>query len=252
MARPTNRPTMQDLSASASLISQAFARLTPPSAAFDPDGDWTHVYHDISSFGLKHLQGELTVRHKSGGQLMIENHRNCPNSYRSYTLAELQCASDSLSTPSTWRVESKVAKQLKGSPYMNSGIVKLASVKDGVLTMHTGRSKATIKLPGAYTCKWCLLDAVGRMAKEGATDISFTMLDEYDEPCPDQQLAFREKRKVETRSGSIEVTCYQHTGTGTMPGMFYVDTHGRVLIYLAGMQLLALADADGTKTGYMK
>ncbi len=45
-AKQSNDPIMQDLSDSKSMISQAFARITPPTAPFDPEVEWTHVYED--------------------------------------------------------------------------------------------------------------------------------------------------------------------------------------------------------------
>jgi hypothetical protein len=245
-------PALQDLSAPGSFIAEAFARLTPPETPFGPDDAWTHVYHDVSSFRLNALQGGLTLRHRPGGRLRVESYRNCPGGYRYYTVAQLQCGNSVLSTPTTWEVESKVAKTADGAPYLDSGQVKKAQVKNGLLTLKEGDSRRTLPLPGPYTCKWCLLDAVGRMPKRGARQVEFTLLDEYDEPCPGQRLSLRDKLKAKTRGGVIEVACYQHTGTATMPGVFYVDAAGRVLFYLAGMQLLALASADGRKTGYMR
>lgn len=243
---------MQDLSDPESFISQAFRRVVPPVSSFDPEGDWTHAYHDISSYGLKHLQGELTLQRKAGHQLRIEGFRNCPDRYRYYTIAELQCENDPLGTPVAWKVESKVAKTASGAPYLDSGLVKQASVKGGVLTIRTGGAIRTVSLPGNYTCKWCLLDAVGRMAKKGVKEITFTLLDEYDEPCPDQVITLRGKGTAKTRSGTIDVMSYQHTGTATLPGVYYVDGAGRVLFYLGDMQLLALASADGKETGFLK
>lgn len=252
MSKQTNIPILQDLADPASLIGKAFRLLAPPVDPFDPDGAWIHAYHDISSHNLKQLQGELTLQRRAGGQLRIESFRICPDRYRFYTIADLQCGNDPLSTPSVWTVETKIAKTATDAPYLNSGLAKQASVKDGVLKIITGGASRTARLPGNYTCKWCLLDAVGRMAKHGTREISFTLLDEYDEPCPDQAITLRGKETAETRTGTIEVISYQHTGTGTMPGVFYLDREGRVLFYLAGMQMLALAAANGRETGYLK
>jgi hypothetical protein len=246
---PVAAPVIQDLGKPDSLISQAFARFVPPVGPHDPDGTWTHVYQDISSFSLKHVQGGLTLRHQPSGKLRIESFRNCPSGYKYWTLADLQCAGDVWHTPVSWTVESKVAKASDGPTTLNSRMTKQAAVKDGVLTIQTGKNRRQLKLPGRYTCKWCLLDAVGGMAKQGTKAVSFTLLDEYDEPCPEQTIRFRGKTKVKTQSGSIEVYCYQHTGIAAVPGMFYVDTSGRTLFYLAGMELLALAGVDGKKMG---
>lgn len=245
------KPTMQDLSASGSVIARAFARLRPPAGAFDAEGDWTHVYHDVSTFNVKQVQGGLTVHHLAGGHLQIENYRQCSSGFRSYTSAELECADSAWREPTSWTVTSKVAKSADGAAHLQSGITKKLSVEGGVLTLQTGGGRTTRTVPGRYTCKWCLLDMVGRLPRREADRIEFTLLDEYDEPCPGQEVRFRGKAAATTRSGPVEVWCYQHTGVATMPGMFYVDAAGRVLFYLAGMQLLALACAGDEDTGYL-
>lgn len=248
----TQLSIMQDLDDPSSRISRAFMRLTPPSAPFDPDGKWEHVYHDVSSFNLKQVQGRVEVRHRPGGRLRIESFRTCPSSYRYYTIAELECAGDAWRAPTSWTVTSKVAKRADGPACLQSGLTKDAQVKDGVLVLREGSKRRKLKLPGRYTCKWCLLDAVGRLPKSGDKKVEFALLDEYDELCPQQTMTFRGRKKVKTRTGLIEVYSYQHTGVATVPGVFYVDIAGRVLFYLAGMQLLALADVDGKTTGYLK
>jgi hypothetical protein len=250
-AHKQTAPALQDLSDPASFASQVFRRLTPPKGEFNPDGQWRHRYHDSSSHGLKRQQGELTIERQNNGQLRIENYRDCSQGYRSHTLATLQCGADVLATPTAWEVETKVAKAPRDKAHLGSGLVKRARVTDGVLTLAAGRSRRTMALPGAYTCKWCLLAGVGRMAEQGMAEITFTLLDEYDEPLFEQRIAYHGEAEASMRDGMIHLRMYQHTGTGTVPGIYYVDDAGRVLAYLAGMQLLVLGEANGESTGYM-
>jgi len=239
-----NAMIMQDLDGPDSLIVKTFAEMTPPVGTFDPDGDWTHVYDDTTSYKAGWSQGGVTIRHRPDRHLRIESFRSCPQDFKYWTLADLQCAVDDWGTPVSWSVESKIARKASDPAYLKSELTMQANVRDGVLTLLKGRDKQSLTLPGPYTCKGCLLDAVGRMARKELREISFTMLDEYDAPCPGQRLAFRERRQVKTRTGNIEIMSYQHTGIATVPGMFYVDTAGRVLAYLGDMQSLVLTDTD--------
>jgi len=252
MPKQSSNPTMQDLSDPASLISQAFKQLRPPEGAFDPDGSWSHEYRDGSSHHLKSVQGGLKIQRRPGGKLHIENYRQCREQYRSYTIATLQCRSDELSTPTAWDVESKVARSAAAPAYLNSGLSKRAVVEGGTLALQTGKDRRSHELNGKYTCKWCLLDAVQRLPRLGTSRVEFTLLDEYDELCPNQVLSLQGQGKARTKAGEIEVTAYQHTGNATVPGVFYVDANGRLLVYLAGMQLLVLTNADGKPTEYMR
>ncbi len=235
---------MQDLDSPESLIVKTFAQMTPPSGAFDPDAHWTHVYDDATSFKAGWSQGGVTVEHSPDRRLRIVSFRKCPQNYKYWTLADLQCTADAWGTPVSWSVESRIAKIAGDPAYLKSGITLQAAVRDGVLTLTKGSARRILELPGPYTCKWCLLDAVGRMARQETKEMTFTMLDEYDEPCPEQRIVFRERRQVKTGTGKIDIIVYQHTGIATIPGVFYADTSGRVLAYLGDMQLLVLQTTD--------
>ena len=243
-AKQSNDPIMQDLSDSKSMISQAFARITPPTAPFDPEAEWTHVYEDYASHSLKRALGSLSLTHR-GGKLRIQNYRNCPQGYRSYTFADLDCTDDLLRSPKTWTVETKVSKAANAPAYLNSGLVKQASITNNVLTIKTAGNSRSLELPGPTTCKWCLLDAVGRMATAGIEEVCFSLLDEYDELCPRQLIRFTGEAEVNTPDGVVAIKSYQHTGVATVPGVFYVDSAGRVRFYLGDMQLLALTQKKG-------
>ena len=245
--RQSNGPIMQDLDDPRSLITEAFSRFTPPTAPFDPDGPWLHVYQDFSSHGGKRPQGGLTIEHRLAGRLRIENYRNCSQGYRSYTFADLNCNDDLLRSPKSWTVETKVSKAANAPAHLNSGLVKRASMTNKTLTLKTAGSSRTLELPGPTTCKWCLLDAVGRMATRGIEEVRFSLLDEVDELCPEQTIRFTGETQVKTPAGMIAIKTYQHTGIATMPGVFYVEAAGRVCFYLSGMQLLTMTQATGGK-----
>ncbi len=245
-------PALQDIGSPASFISKALLRLTPPTKPFAPDQAWTHVYHDISTHNLHALQGELTLRHEPGGHLLIESYRDCPDAYRYFTLADLHLSDNALRAPTQWHITTKVARAVHQPPYLNSGLVKQAQVEHGQYTLAIGSRRHTRPLDGLYTCKWCLLAAVGRLPQDGTRPVRFTLLDEFDQICPGQTIVWRGQTQARTRRGPIMLHCYQHTGTATMPGMFYVDEAGRILAYLAGMEFLVLKSANGEETGYLK
>ncbi len=241
---------MQDLSEPTSLISRAFKRLTPPPGPFEPNGAWSHTYADISSRHLAAVQGAVSIAHEPSGKLHIESYRRCPNDYRYYTIADLQCRNDELSTPTAWAVESKVAKGAHAPAYLNTGLRKRGRVENGTLTLHEGRTRRRVELAGRYTCKWCLLAAVQRLPGLGTTEVPFTLIDEYDALCPGQVIRFRGTAEAQTKAGALKVALYQHTGAATVPGVFYVGPDWRLLFYLGGMELLALTHVDGKKGGF--
>jgi len=244
------RPIMQDATDSRSLIRQAFTRLMPPKGTFDPNGNWNHSYVDIGSLGLNFVQGGLSISHKAGGTLDVESHRLCPSGYRYFTKATISLGKDDLRSPTAWHVESKVSKTPTGKARLNTDMTKRATVTKGVVTIATGKDVRKIDADGPLTCKPCLMDVVGRLAAANVKELPFTMFDEYDELLPNQRLSLRGVERVPTKGGNVALTTYQHTGTATVPGMFYVDDAGRVLAYLAGMQLLILKTVNGKNEAF--
>jgi len=245
-------PLMQDLSDGASLIARTFRRLSAPLGRFDFDGNWTHRYHEMETFGWDQVQGGVSLTHHSDGLLRLESFRFCPDGYCYFTTAELQGGGDLLRTPTSWIVSSKVSQTVEGAPILNSGLTKRVEVNDGMLLLEEGNRRRTIEAQGPCFCKRGLLDVVGRLRLLAMNELRFTLVDEYDEICPKQTLRFCGTRNAETRSGTIEVSCYQHTGIGTIPGVYYVDAVGRVLICISGMEMMVLASVDGTETGYLQ
>ena len=243
----------QDLADPDSMIARTLRSLKIPRGPFDPDGSYTHTYADGTAFSRRHVAGEVTIRREAGGRLHIEAYRRTPDRTHSYyTIADLTCRDDELSTPDSWEVESKIAEKADGPAYLNSGLKKRAEVENGVLDLLEGKSRHTFKLPGRYTCKLCLLDAVQRLPKLGTKEVHFTLIDEYDQICPEQTLRLRGKTEAAVKGGVVDVYLYDHIGTATVPGTYCVDASGRLLVYVAGIQALILSGENGDKTGYTK
>ena len=241
----------QDLTNSESMIAKTLKLLKIPKAPFNPNGEYTHTYADGSPFSRHHVAGEVTLQREKNRLLHIESYRKTPdNTHNYYTIADLKCRNDDLSTPVSWMVESKIAEKPSGQPYLNSGLIINGKVENGVMKLVKGKSKHSFNLPGKYTCKLCLLDAVQRLPKLGMKEIHFTMIDEYDQLCPNQILRFREKSKAIVKNGTVDVYLYDHIGTATVPGTYYVDSSGRLLAYVAGIQSLILTKENDLKTGY--
>jgi len=235
------------------MIARTLRSLGIPQGPFDPDGDYTHTYVDGTAFSRRHVAGEVTIRREAGGRLHVEAYRRTPDRTHSYyTIADLMCRADELSTPDSWEVESKIAEKAAGPAYLSSGLKKRAEVKNGVLELREGKSRHTLALAGRYTCKLCLLDAVQRLPRLGTKEVQFTLIDEYDQICPRQTLRLRGKTKAAVRGGEVEVYLYDHIGIATVPGTYCVDASGRLLVYVAGMQALILSGENGHKAGYTK
>jgi len=235
-----------------SYIARVLRELNMPQDAFNPVGEWSHTYIDGSSFfALGRVQGTLKIKRDMNGALHIVNSRpTVDRGYRFFTIARLESLSDELSTPRSWEVHSKIAADIDAPAYLNTGLHKRFKVENGLLSIASGAHRQTLTLKGRYTCKHALLDAVQRLPGADVPALKFTMLDEYDQPCPDQRLRLRCKTKATFKNGTGEVYVFDQIGFATVPATFCVDSSGRLLAYVAGMQSLILYSENGIKTGY--
>jgi hypothetical protein len=136
-----------------------------PEEAFRTEEDAEFCY-DLITIGPKEAlhQGNLIIKRfaqsKESVMLQIECIRKASSGYFHYLNGELNCSRNMLSTPLMWNYTMKTAKNADDEPYLNSGLTKEAIVNDGELRLTVdGKLKNTL-LSGAYTCKWCLLDAI--------------------------------------------------------------------------------------------
>ena len=111
----------QDLADPDSMIAKTLKLLKVPKGPFNPNGEYTHTYADGTPFSRRHVAGEVMIRREKSGLLHIESYRKTPDiSHNYYTIADLKCRNDELSTPVSWKVESKIAEKANGPAYLNS------------------------------------------------------------------------------------------------------------------------------------
>ncbi len=246
---------MYDIHDKTSLISNLFLSIKIPEQTFEPENNWEHKYFGIDTYSaisnpkIIRKRIELTIDRKNQtngfSNLTIKTERFCKSNFFFYADAELKCKNDEISTPLTWIYESKVAKRRSDTPYLKSGMKKNIKVAERKLIIETGEASSKMELPGSYTCKWCLLDSVQRMPKVPDKSIEFKMIDEYDSIIGDQTLRFREAAKTETANGMKDVFCFELLGSGTIPATYWIDSSGRLLFYISGMELLVLTEENG-------
>lgn len=246
---------MHDIHDKTSLISRLFKSCKIPKKRFNPDGNWEHAYYGIDTYSIitnpQIIRKRNKVRIKRTNQndamsvLSIAGERYCHSQFFYFVDASLDCYQDEISTPKTWRYTSKVARKRSDTPYLDSGLAKEFDMRNGRVLVKSDGKSSWLNLPGAYTCRWCLLDAVQRMPKEPGRTLHFSMFDEFDALFRDQELRYRESAHVPTADGEAEVSCFEQVGTGTEPATYWLDSFGRVLFYLSGIDLLVLGEENG-------
>lgn len=246
-----------------SLISRLLATHTALPDAPAADGDFRWVYIDSSTHHLPMKEahgipplGEFHIAHTArpngGGQLNFAQRRVAISGYSTFTTAQLEYEAGTWCVPRTWRVSTKVAQKLAGAPYMDSGLTKECSYANGELIVRAGEHERRTRIDGPVTCKPCLFAVVSALARKGEEiDGRFTVLDEFDVPLPGQRLRHRGRIEMQTRGGRMPLHCFEHTGPGTVPGLFWVTDSGAVITYIGGMQGLVLQKADEQAYDYL-
>ncbi len=227
----------------------------PPSGEFIPTGNWFSEYA-YYSLGYWHFrkQGSLRIERKlrddGGAGLSFDCMRVGRTGYNHYTQAKVLVGNDSLSVPIAWTVQTKLAASRDDAPYLHSGLSKSARYQDGALTIACNDDSETKRIPGAYTCKWCLIDVIQRLPRTSTTEWKFSLVDEFDEVRHHQSIAYRTSVFVPLKSGPRKLTAFEHLGEGVIPTVYWVDEIGRVIFVVSGVEVFVLIQANGITADY--
>jgi hypothetical protein len=228
----------------ANVLENYQAPLTP----FQPAGNWVQQY-EMLTIGTDRIskQGSLAIARKADTAgntvLRLDCGRNAASGFSHFVRAELTCIDNSISTPISWSFSTKLAKSLEDEAYLHSGLEKEACVVDGELKISVKGKEKRIALPGAYTCKWCLLDAVQRLPEAGMEPEEFWLIDEFDQVRGKETLQFRHKEAVLLSGKPAELTAYQVTGMGLLPTVYFRDEYGRLLFIISGLEAYVLTNS---------
>ena len=224
-----------------------------PSGGFDPAGTWTHQY-DIYMIAYAGFfpQGTIRISRKpvgKGARLDILTVRPTTEpELNHYTQAALECDDNPLSSPRQWSVATKIAASETAEPFFNSGMTKEMEFRNGQVSISAGgkRGDGAVPLKEPYGCKYCMLDAVQRLPAEvGFAIPQFGSFDEYDQPRPGYQLAFRQTAPVQLKGETADLALFTMTGPGQIPASYWRDETGRLLFFVSGLEVYVLSEENG-------
>lgn len=247
------------------VLGPALRGFQPPTGAFDPAGDWTHLYgvYTVGQRGCGRV-GSLLLKRQAKGDgvaLHLEYLKRYSGDFQGKTIAELRCRADALATPVHWLMTSESVAP-KGQRVPNTRIWKKARVEGHSLVIRDKRATRRATLPAAWTVNWALFDAVQRLPREPFEPLHFTLFDDFDEVKPAQRLAYwhsvtvmlggrrvqkhtwqqlekgRIRKTVWAREGAkaVRLHGYVQTGPGIVPIVYWVDERGRLLFVVAGLE----------------
>lgn len=223
--------------------------MLPPSL-FNPSGKWTHTYRSFTlSFRRLTSSGILTISRepKSEGEIFldIKMERPAVSGFTHYTHAEMVCREDAIATPLQWSVTTKVSESWQDIGYLYSQMTKTVCAEQNDLIFICGSAKERIAMPVNYTCRYDLFESLQRAVPSEFNPIRFSCMDEFDEPSSGHCLEFRETVPVSLGSGLRELNLFIHTGPGFIPAEYWVDSSGRLLFFISGIEVLVLEEENG-------
>ena len=221
-----------------------------PKSTFDPNGEWSHRY---TLFPIRYNlrfepYGYFDIRRSNVNaktfELQMMMKRDAVSGYNHYSGAKMICSTNALSSPLQWTFEVKVAKNENGSPYLNTGMIKSAVYKNKAIHYQTGRYSSTVPAPNPFACKTALFDAVQRLSSE-TQSLNFDYMDEYDELSADHTLRYKGTTNFKMKNGMEPLSCFIETGSGNSPVSYWRDSSGRLLFWIAGIEVFVLTEENG-------
>jgi len=220
-----------------------FEDFTAP-GSFNPDGPWAQTYRiwlvgrrrqdEVSSLRLtRSAPADGTVK------LDVAARITQSGGTTHETKATLECRTDALCTPLSWRMSSVVLDS-EGQPIEDSQIEQEAVVEGEGVKVTIGESTSVRKPPAPFTSNWSLFDAVQRLAGPATKPLTFTLLEDLDLVKENQRLSFRESVEFDFGGGAVPMHGYQQIGRGILPYHYWVDGHHRLLVAFSGIRAYIL------------
>ncbi len=150
---------------------------------------------------------------------------------------DLVCANDSYATPLRWSKTFRLTdlnrkQEVQGVRFVQQGQVLKHLLKLSGLHYRTS---------GPITSNWSLLEAVQRLARNGGESLdSFTLLEELEKIKENQQLRLLKEQTITIGGQAVQVQCYQQSGEGILPWLYYLDDQGRLLVAISGLRAYIL------------
>lgn len=246
----------------------------PPEGPFDPSAGWEQAYGVYTLTRGCHRAGMLRLRRErtDGANARLEGHyeKVFPGGHCMRVAGVLDCRTDARATPVAWRWRSEMLRP-DGKAVEGTVLEKTGRAEPGAMHISDPGGTRRVALDSAPTLHWSLFDAVQRLPREAFEPLRFTLIDHFDQPKPEQRLAFRktcevmlggqrvqrhewttlEKGRVRRTSWACEgarpvrLYAYDHLGWGIVPWVYWVSGAGRLLFVVAGLEAYIIESSTG-------
>jgi hypothetical protein len=232
------------------LLAPGLTAFVPPSGPFDPAGEWTQRWgvHTLN-VGVGRV-GQLTLTRRKtadGLTLALDYEKHGPIGVFQKTAGTLDCAADALATPRRWQwttdMVSAPGSAAEGVPLAGMRLEKSATLENGHWTRACGGVTRHADLPGPVALNWALFEAVQRLPRALARPLAFTLIDDLDQPKPEQELRAHEEALAPLPAAPdapLRLHSFRQLGRGIVPWIYWLDEQGRLLFAVAGIEAYIL------------
>lgn len=237
--------------------------IRPPDEPFDPAGEWTNTYEMWLCVTRQHRIGSLRVRREplaADLARLTVSLRKRGNWGMMRAHAIIECATDALSTPRRWTVETH-SEDERGAVIEGTRLSESAQLETDVATIAAGGRTRRVTLSGPVAHHWGLFDALQRLVP-GTAVPTFTLVDRLNSQIkPGHNLSYRGElevevggrrvwreeaeelevgtlyRPVEGREGDtrLRLRAWEHLGEGILPVTYWLDERGRLQYVFSGI-----------------
>ena len=219
-------------------LAERLAGFEPPQGPFDPRKPWRHAYDVVHLIPPETSIGRLTLEctpAESTVALRMTQVRQISGRETIAVESNMTLAADALATPRAWDLFSRLRRD--NQPVPESRLKRKLALFDGRMTVETGATRRVRDVPGASALSWGLFVAAQRLPAKAAEALRFTLIVEFEEPKPGQELRYRGPLELPlpARPSPLKLEVFEHTGEGIVPHVYARDAGGRLLIVVAGL-----------------
>lgn len=219
-------------------LAERLAGFEPPAGPFDPRKPWRHAWDVVHLIPPETSLGTLTLEctpAEASTALRMTQTRRISGRETIAVESNITLSADALATPGTWDLFSRLRRD--NQPVPESRLKRKFSLADGRMTVETGATRRVRDVPGAAALSWGLFEAVQRLPAKTGEPLRFTLIDEFEQPKPRQELRYRGPVALELRGrpAPLKLEVFEHTGEGIVPHVYARDGAGRLLIVVAGL-----------------
>lgn len=227
---------------SLNLLQENLKKLKPVTGSFDPKSNWSHKY-DIFTLapGIGVKIGEFNIERenisKNKFKLNIKSRKQALDGFYYGLDAEMVCIGDLLGRVVNWKFTGAVFDG-SNSEVEHTKLKKKGSICNGNLSICCHNRCVDREIRNRYAFDRSMFEAVQRLDINNE-QIDFTYVDDFDQVKFGHSLKAYKNASIELNE-TLEIKGYEHTGSGIVPYVYWIDKNNRCQFVVTGIEAYIL------------